>query len=665
MADPAEYRPKTSDIPAEPGVYRFLDGEGRIIYVGKAKSLRKRLVSYFRDPQKLHPRTRKMVFSASGVTWVTVRSELEALTLEYAWIKEYTPRYNIMYRDDKSYPYLAVTESEEYPRLMVTRSAHRRGNRYYGPYTQVHAVRESLDLLRRIFPVRTCTKGVFETARKTNRPCLNGFIDKCCAPCVGRVSEEEYRGIIRSLVRYLESDGEELIGEKTRQMHLAAGNLEFETAAKIRDQITALETIARRNTLVLARDTDADIFALSTDELEAGVQVFYVRAGRVRGQRGWITETGGYDAPTLLNSLLIQVYGESARSSAAFEKSGAKSVDDVRHTAVGAIPREIWLPLLPADEEALLGWLTALRGAAVHFRVPQRGIKAQLMQTVKENAVRILRQHKLARIGDLPQRDAALKELRAGLDLPVSPLRIECYDISHTQGTYRVASMVVFEDGMPKKKEYRHFEVHGGDGEADDTAAMNEILTRRLSRLKRENTDLCAQGHGRAQPAESRTDRAAEKPHFAYRPDLIVVDGGLPQVNAAAKAIAAAGVQICVIGLAKRLEEVWIPGEEYPIIFSRSSPALRLLQHLRDESHRFAITFHRRKRAKAMTRSALDEIPGLGEHKQKLLLKKFGSVKRIRNAAPEDLLRVPGIGPKLAQTVSEYLHSHNYPADGE
>ncbi|USR78653.1 excinuclease ABC subunit UvrC [Arcanobacterium pinnipediorum] len=651
MADPRSYRP--TDIPATPGVYRFIDDEGRVIYVGKASSLRNRLSNYFQDPAQLHPRTRAMVYTAVDVKWVVVASEIEALTLEYAWIKEFAPRFNVMYRDDKSYPYLAITMSEKYPRVLVTRNAHRRADKYYGPYTKVWAVREALDLLLRVFPMRSCTKGVFNAAQRSGRPCLNGYIDRCAAPCVGRVSDEEHRHIAREMIAFLDSSGEELISEKTEQMKQAALAEDFEKAARLRDDIAALTTVAERNSVVLDSDIDADIFGLEFDELEASVQVFYVRAGRIRGQRGWVTSVEDLDKSALLNQLILQVYGEYAPMPKTKKRSQARSVDDVEHTATDAIPREIWLPALPDDHQALQTWLTQLRGAGVKIRVPQRGTKAQLAQTVHTNAVHALQRHKIERAGDITERSQALEELREGLDLKRAPLRIECYDISHTQGTHQVASMVVFEDGLAKKSDYRHFIVRGPDGTGarDDTAAMDEVLRRRLARLEQgDDTDDIFDDE--LQPVSSQPTTPRK---FAYKPDLIVVDGGLPQVNAAQRVVEDMGADVTIIGLAKRLEEIWIPGEEFPVILSRSSPALRLLQYVRDESHRFAITFHRKKRSKAMTRSALDEIPGLGPAKQKALLKKFGSLAKIRVATRDELMQTPGIGPALADVVLAQL----------
>ncbi|MDO5025780.1 MAG: excinuclease ABC subunit UvrC [Trueperella sp.] len=655
MADPQSYRP--TDIPTDPGVYRFIDAEGRVIYVGKARSLRNRLASYFQNPAELHPRTKQMVYTAAKVEWVVVASELEALTLEYAWIKEFSPRFNVVFRDDKSYPYLAVTMSEEYPRVFVTRGKHRKGNRYYGPYTKVWALRGSLNELLRVFPMRSCSMGVFRNAQRSGRPCLNGYIDRCAAPCVGRVSAAEHRQIATDMTRFLDSTGEELIRKKRTEMMQAAQEQNFEKAAKLRDDAAALETIAEQNTVVFDADVDADVFGLEFDELEASVQVFYIRAGRIRGQRGWISSIEDEDQAGLISQLLMQVYGEYAPQNST--KHSAKSIDDVAHVAANAVPREIWVPDLPADQHALAKWLTQLRGATVQIRVPKRGAKAKLAQTVHRNAVQALARHKLARIGDLTERSQALEELRTGLGLPRAPLRIEAYDISHIQGTHQVASMVVFEDGLAKKSDYRKFIVRGpdGTGATDDTAAMDEVLRRRLARLK---AGAAADDASDDEPLANETtaETALPKRHkFAYQPDLIVVDGGLPQVNAAQRVIAELAVDVAVVGLAKRLEEVWVPGEEFPIILPRTSPALRMLQYLRDESHRFAITFHRQKRSKAMTRSALDEIAGLGPAKQTALLKHFGSVARIKQASALQLQEVSGIGPQLAQQIVAHFAS--------
>lgn len=692
MADPETYRPKTSDIPTDPGVYRFIDDDERVIYVGKAKSLRSRLTNYFQEPHLLHPRTRQMVTTAVRVEWVVVGNEIEALTLEYSWIKEFAPRFNVMYRDDKSYPYLAVTLSEKYPRVMVTRNAHKKGNKYYGPYTKVWAVRESLDQLLRVFPIRSCTAGVLKNAQRSGRPCLNGYIDRCVAPCVGRVTEEEHRELAVRLTKFLDGTGEELISQKLSEMREASENQDYERAAKLRDDAQALQTVVEKNTVVLDSDVDADIFGIEFDELEASVQVFFVRGGRIRGQRGWITETvADLDAAGLVSQLLLQVYGQYAPSQSGRRRSKAKSVDDVAHTSTESIPREIWVPAMPEDAGDLEAWLASLRGGPVRLHVPQRGAKAKLAETVHTNATQALQRHKLHRAGDLTERSKALEELRIALDLDRAPLRIECYDISHTQGTHQVGSMVVFEDGLAKKSDYRHFIVRGpdGNGASDDTAAMDEVLRRRLSRLQSgaaaddasddepmsggeplpgseqlPGSEASSEGEsssggthtsgGALTSGEVSADSAPRR--FAYRPDLIVVDGGLPQVNAAQRVVDELGADVRVIGLAKRLEEVWIPGEEFPLILPRTSPSLHLLQHLRDESHRFAITFHRKKRSKAMTRSALDQIPGFGPAKQSALLTHFGSLARMKEASVEQLQEVDGIGPRLAQTLFDALH---------
>ena len=646
MADPESYRPR--DVPANPGVYRFIDADDRVIYVGKAKSLKARLANYFADPATLHPRTNQMVHTAVKVKWVVVASEIEALTLEYAWIKEFAPRFNVMYRDDKSYPYLTVTLSEEFPRVTVTRNQHRRGDKYYGPYTMVRAVRTSLDLLLRVFPMRSCTNGVFRNAERSGRPCLNAYIGKCAAPCVGKVTPEEHRQIARDMCTFLDGTGEQLIAEKLAGMRQAAADQDYEKAARLRDDAQALVTISEQNTVVLDQGEDSDVFGLEFDELEASVQVFHVRGGRIRGQRGWVSTTiEDLDGPGLVSQLLVQVYGAYAPNVGKKRKRAqATSIDDVAHTETSAIPREIWVPHMPADAAALTEWLESLRGGKVTIRTPKRGAKARLMDTVHTNAVQALIRHKVARSGDLTERSKALEELREGLGLERAPLRIEGYDISHTQGTHQVASMVVFEDGLAKKADYRHFIVRGEDGTGarDDTAAMDEVLRRRLTRLLE---GAASDDADDIEEASGPLDDDGRPRKFAYRPDLIVVDGGLPQVNAAQRVVDELGANVTIIGLAKRLEEVWVPGEDFPVIFPRSSAALHLLQHLRDESHRFAITFHRKKRTKAMTRSTLDKVPGLGPAKQTALLKAFGSLAKIRAASDEELLAVPGIGPSM------------------
>ena len=679
MADPSAYRPAPGEVPVSPGVYRFLDGEGRVIYVGKAKNLRARLSNYFQDPAALHPRTRKMVTTACAVEWTVVGTEAESLALEYSWIKEFDPRFNVMYKDDKSYPYLAVTMREAYPRAQVVRGARRPGTRYFGPFVQARSIRETLDQLLRVFPVRSCSPGVFKRARASGRPCLLGYIDKCSAPCVGRISEPDHRSLAEDLCAFMAGRTGPYLRDLEDRMRLAAANLDFERAARLRDDAAALRRVVERNAVVLPDATDADVFALARDELTAAVQVFHVRGGRVRGQRGWVIDlVEDADDAELVERLLQQVYGDlvDPADTGALARPGptaleaATSVDDVAHTPTTAVPREVLVPALPADAPAVRAWLAGLRGGRVELRVPVRGDKAALMGTVRSNAQEALRLHKTRRAGDLTQRAAALEELAEALDLPEAPLRIECYDISHTHGTHQVGSMVVFEDGAPRKSDYRRFTVHGrdGTGAVDDTAAMREVLTRRFKRL------LAEQGAGPEEDAEpagadggtaGTASPAASGPidpgtgrprRFSYAPGLVVVDGGAPQVGAARAALDELGVDVPLVGLAKRLEEVWVPGEEFPVVLARTSPALHLLQHLRDESHRFAITHHRARRAAAMTRSALDEVPGLGPARQAALLKEFGSVKRLRAATAERIASVRGIGPTLAATILTHLN---------
>ncbi|WP_138442840.1 excinuclease ABC subunit UvrC [Sinomonas susongensis] len=625
MADPASYRPKTGEIPNDPGVYRFRDPHGRVIYVGKAKNLRQRLTSYFANPATLLPKTYAMVHAAASVEWTVVGSELEALQLEYTWIKEFAPRYNLAFRDDKTYPYLAVTMGEKYPRVQVMRGDRRKGTRYFGPYT-AGAIRETMDTLLKVFPVRSCSAGVFKRAEQSGRPCLLGYIDKCSAPCVGRVSAEEHRLLAEDFCAFMGGEAKRFISQLEKRMAAAVAELDYETAASLRDDIVAMRKVFERNAVVLSEDTDADVFAVEEDELEAAVQVFHVRGGRIRGQRGWVVEkveetTGA----ALVEHLLQQVYGAQAETDA-------------------RIPREVLVPVLPDDAEQLTVWLSGLRGAKVDLRVPRRGDKAALAKTVHENAVQALKLHKVRRAGDITTRSLALQELQEALELPEPPLRIESFDISHVQGTNVVGSMVVVEDGLVKKSEYRKFSVTG-DAARDDTTAMHDVLTRRFRSYLAE----------KELPIEER-DRNSK---FAYPPNLVVVDGGQPQVAAAMKALAELGIgedEIRVVGLAKRLEEVWLPEGDFPVILPRASQGLYLLQRIRDEAHRFAITFHRQKRGKAMTASLLDDVPGLGPARKKALLSHFGSVKKLRAATPDDLAGVAGVGPSLAASVYAAFH---------
>ncbi|MCR6690084.1 excinuclease ABC subunit UvrC [Cellulomonas sp.] len=646
MADPATYRPAPGEIPDAPGVYRFRDRDGRVIYVGKAKSLRSRLNSYFQDVAGLHPRTQQMVTTASSVQWTVVGTEVEALALEYSWIKEFDPRFNVKYRDDKSYPYLAVTLAEEYPRVQVMRGAKRPGTRYFGPYAHAWAIRETVDLLLRVFPVRTCSAGVFKRASQQGRPCLLGYIDKCSAPCVGRVTADEHHQLAQDFCDFMAGDATRFTRRLTQRMKDAAAELDYEQAARLRDDIATLQRATERNAVVLADGTDADVFGLAGDELEAAVQVFHVRDGRIRGQRGWVVEkVEDLDDADLVEHLLQQVYGADG-------------------TDAGAVPREVLVPVLPHDVEQVQSWLSGLRGSRVQVRVPQRGDKRELAATVLKNAEHALVLHRTRRAGDLTSRSQALQEIQEALALPTAPLRIECYDVSHNQGTFQSASMVVFEDGLARKSEYRLFSVRGpkGEGAADDTAAMHEVITRRFKRYLAERAEAGdlelgdgAEGEDEdgVRYASGPIDETTGRPRrFAYPPNLVVVDGGPPQVAAAAAALEELGItDVALCGLAKRLEEVWVPGDDYPVILQRSSEGLYLLQRVRDEAHRFAITAHRKRRSKGMTASVLDDIPGLGPARQQALLRHFGSVKRLRAATAEEIATVPGMGQRTALAV--------------
>ncbi|HJG79521.1 MAG TPA: excinuclease ABC subunit UvrC [Brevibacterium senegalense] len=612
--DPSEYRPASGEIPTSPGVYRFRDEDRRILYVGKAKNLRQRLNSYFADPAGLHPRTFRMVHSAASVEWTVVGTEVEALQLEWTWIREFSPRFNVMFRDDKSYPYLAITTKDRIPRVYVTRGKRKKGITYYGPFGQAWAIRESLDLLLQVFPVRTCTSGVLQRAQRSGRPCLLGYIDKCSAPCVGRVSEDEHRELVRGIGDFMSGSTGTLISQRRKEMATAAEELDYERAARLRDEIQALEKVLAKNAVVLSMNADCDVFAVHYDELEAAVQVFHVRGGRIRGERGWIVERLEHATPEQLAAdYLRQAYGE---------------VDPQ------AVPAEVLVDVLPEDADTVEQWLRERRGGRrVTLRVPERGEKAALLETVRQNAQQSLVLHRTRRASDLTTRSEALREVHEVLGLDEPPMRIECIDNSHTQGQNVVGSLVVFEDGLPLKRDYRHFSVRG-EAARDDTSAMYDVVSRRFTRY-----------------LES---LAAEEPdeRFGYRPSLLLVDGGPPQVAAARRALDDLGLaQIAVAGLAKRLEEVWLPGEEYPTVFPRSSEGLYLLQRLRDEAHRFAITYHRKKRAATATASALDGIPGLGPARQKALLARFGSVARVRAATVEQLQEVQGVGPALAATI--------------
>ena len=654
MADPrgpGAYRPAPGEIPESPGVYRFRDQRGRVIYVGKAKSLRQRLNQYFADFAGLHPRTQMMLQTAAGVEWTVVGTEVEALQLEYSWIKEFDPRFNIKYRDDKSYPYLAVTMSDEYPRVMVMRGAKRKGTRYFGPYSHAWAIRDTVDTLLRVFPVRTCSAGVFKRSGQIGRPCLLGYIGKCSAPCVKRVSADEHRRLAEDFCDFMAGQTSRFASRLEAEMKQAAREEEFERAARLRDDLRALERAIEKQAVVLGDGTDCDVIALAEDQLEAAVQVFYVRGGRVRGQRGWVLDKIEEVTPAgLVEQFLGQVYADSP--------AGAEAVN-------AGIPREVLVPELPPDPDTMSQWLAERRGGPVSLRVPRRGDKKALLETVARNAGESLALHKTRRASDLTTRSKALNEIQEALGLDDAPLRIECYDVSNLQGTHVVASMVVFEDGLARKSEYRRFAIKGTDG-TDDISSIHEVITRRFRRYlaEREKTgELDTLGDPEAgedsDDGAERADVTAQK-KFSYPPNLVVVDGGPLQAEAAARALVELGIDdVAVCGLAKRLEEVWIPGEEYPVILPRSSEGLYLLQRVRDEAHRFAIAYHRAKRGKAATTSALDDVPGLGPARRKALLKQFGSVRKLRAASIEEIATVPGIGTRLAATISAALGANH------
>lgn len=616
MTDPSQYRPATGTIPTQAGVYRFRDEHGRVVYVGKAKSLRQRLQNYFQPLESLHPRTRLMVTTAASVEWTVVRNEVEALILEHTWIKEYDPRFNVVFKDDKSYPFLAVTLNEEFPRIVVMRGERKKGVRYFGPYAKAWAIRETVDTLLTALPMRSCTNGVFNKARRDGRACLLGYIDKCAAPCVGKVTAAEHRAIADKVCDVLAGDAKPLIRELTDTMTAAAEREDFEVAARARDRLKALRLVLERNAIVLSPGTDVDIVSLVDEELEASAHVFHVRDGRITGERGWVVDKPDpLDAAGMMAVLIQELYdGEQA------------------------VPPEIVVPVLPADKDLLGEYLRGLRGANVTIKTATRGKKAELAQSGARNAQLVLDQHRLRRASDLTTRSAALTELQHALGLTQAPLRIECYDISHTQGTNQVASMVVFEDALPRTKEYRQFSIPEA---MDDTAAMTEVLTRRFARFLEES----------ALPPHER-----DNAKFAYPPQLVVVDGGPPQVAAARAAMDAVGVpSIPVVGLAKRLEEVWIPGDDFPSILPRGSEALYLMQRIRDEAHRFAIKNHRLKRTKAMKVSALDEIPGVGPTRAKALLRHFGSLPALKAADVKQIAMVPGVGESMAVVIKAHL----------
>ena len=623
MANELSFRPKTGEIPTQPGVYRWLDANGRVLYVGKAKNLRARLSNYFGPLDSLHERTRRMVTSAADVQWTIVKTEYEALQLEFTWIKEFDPPFNVRFKDDKSYPYLAISTGEAYPRVFITRNRELKGVKYFGPYTQAWAVRETLDTLLKVYPVRSCSKGVFQRAQSSGRACLLGDIGKCAAPCVGRVNSTEHKDIAKQFVDFMSGGDTKHVETLRVRMMEASDSQQYELAGRLRDNVAALETVLEKSTIVFSDQTDADLFGIADDELAAAVSQFVVRGGRIRGVRGWVVDKElERDLPELVEYVIQNVYTP---------KDGAEPVE---------VPREVIVPVMPADSVALTKWLSDLRGSKVDLRVAMRGDKAALASTALTNAKHALMLYKTRRSADFTARADALAGIQKALSLKEAPLRIECFDVSHLGGTGVVASMVVFEDGLSKKDQYRRFAI---EQTQDDTDSIYQVLSRRLKYLKEPETDIETEG--------------VEAPvtKFSYRPSLIVVDGGQPQVNAAARAIKDSGVAgLTVIGLAKRLEEIWLPGESFPLILPRATDELFLLQRIRDEAHRFAITYQRQKRSSSIT-STLNEIAGLGDKRVSALLKRFGSAKRLKLATADEISEVAGIGPVLANQIVDAL----------
>jgi excinuclease ABC subunit C len=646
-APTVSYKPRPGEIPTNPGVYRFRDGDGRVLYVGKAKNLRARLSNYFAPLHTLHERTRRMVTTAASVEWTVVATDVDSLQLEYQWIKEFDPPFNVRYRDDKSYPFMAITLADEAPRVIVTRNRRIPGAKYFGPYPKVWAVHDTIDLMIRVFPIRTCSDASYKKAMASGRPCFPGQIGRCGGPCSMKVTIEEHRAVVDDFVAFMAGGDQRFTRELTARMREASAAMDYEAAAVYRDKLQAIDAVLNKSALVLASDTDADLFGIAEDELAATVQHFVIRGGRVRGVRATTIEkeldiSGG----DLVDQVLQRTYGN------------ASSAD---------IPRQVLVPSMPEDAAELEAWLRERRGKSVTIQVAQRGRKADLMKTASLNAQQALMLHKTRRTSDYVARSQALTDLQEALGLAEAPLRIECFDVSHLGGTNVVASMVVFEDGLPRKDQYRSF---GVAETTDDTDSLHQVLMRRLAYLDRpedpaEDAGTVFPGTSEAAvvapTAEIVTDPDAQvvttrkRPRFAYRPQLLVVDGGKPQVEAAARALADAGhEEIALCGIAKRLEEVWLPGEEYPVILPRTSEALYLLQRLRDEAHRFAIT-HQRKRRRRDIQSVLTEVPGLGDARIKALLRHFGSVSALKKATPDEIAQLPGVGPKLAAAVHAHL----------
>jgi excinuclease ABC subunit C len=609
-------RPETSEVPNAPGAYLFRDADGRVIYVGKAKSLRKRLASYWTRP--LHPRTEAMVAAAGKVEWIVASGEVDALHLEYNLIQEHRPRFNVRYRDDKSYPYLAVTVGEKWPRATVTRSKRRKGVRYFGPYAHAYAIRETLDALTRVFPVRTCSNGFFDQRKRAGRPCLYFDIGRCLGPCVPDktgVTEEDYRATVEALCDFLAGNHRAVLRDLEGEMKAAADAREYEKAARVRDRLNAARKAIEQQEMVLGHRENLDVIGMAEDDLEAAFQAFFVRGGRVMGRKGWVVDrVEDLDRPALVSSFLRELYMDR---------------DEV--------PPRVLVPAWPVDREVLERWLSDTRDGPVRIAIPERGDKRRLMQTVTNNAKESFIRHKMKRASDFAARSRALAELGEALGLKDPPLRIEAYDISNLGPDSKVGSMVVFEDGLPKRSDYRRFEIKGVPGQ-NDFASMEEMLRRRFTRYLKEKD----------QPAEKRR-------RFAYPPSLVVVDGGRGQLNVALRVVEEVGVEVPVIGLAKRLEEVYLPGQPEPLLVPRGSEALFVLQHVRDEAHRFAIEYHRKKRERRALASPLDEVPGVGPTRKRALLRKFGSLARLSRASTEEIAATPGIGPSLAEEIAGRL----------
>ena len=649
MANALPYKPKPGEIPTQPGVYRFRDAEGRVLYVGKAKNLRARLSNYFAPLHTLHERTRRMVTTATSVEWTVVGSDVESLQLEYMWIQEFSPPFNVRYKDDKSYPYMAITLADEAPRVIVTRNRRIPGARYFGPYPKIWAVHDTIDLMIKVFPIRTCSDASYKKAMATGRPCFPGQIGRCGGPCSMKVTVEEHRAIVDDFVAFMSGGDARFTRELTARMREASAAMDYESAAVYRDRLQAIDAVLSRSALVLPSDTDADLFGIAEDELSAAVQHFVVRGGRVRGVRATtIDKELDISGADLVDQVLQRTYGGAG---------------------AGEIPRQVLVPELPGDAADLEEWLQERRGKRVSIQVAQRGAKADLLRTATINAQQALMLHKTRRTSDYTSRTKALTDLQLALGLDEAPLRIECYDVSHLSGTNVVASMVVFEDGLPRKDQYRSF---GVPETTDDTDSIYQVLTRRLAHVDRDDAAGESEAADAAASAPAGPDGAAsapagpdgaeapvvterKRPRFAYRPQLLVVDGGAPQVAAAARALEDAGhTEIALCGIAKRLEEIWLPGEEYPVILPRTSEALYLLQRLRDEAHRFAITHQRKRRRRDIT-TVLGEVPGLGQARIKALLRHFGSVAALSQASAEEMTALPGIGPKLAAAIAQRL----------